>query len=231
MDISAGTGKDLSAVSMALAKGYSGQTTALSRLGAGLDKALLKSGDMEAITAQLSKLFQGQALVAAKTYAGQMAILGVSAQEASEKIGGELINSLITLGGQDGVRTLAVQFENTATAIAEVIAGITDLIGQLTNNAFVKVFGGGLMTTLMSPFNAFRPRGKAAIAKREAKTSANPFDRGLNQRALDFATKIVIQKDKAAKIDKERQQTPSCKECLTLMQSKLQLHLRARSAT
>ena len=74
MDISAGTGKDLSAVSMALSKGYSGQMTALSRLGAGLDKALLKSGDMEAITAKLSELFAGQALVAANTYAGQMAI-------------------------------------------------------------------------------------------------------------------------------------------------------------
>ena len=34
MSVSAGTGKDLTAVSMALAKGYSGQTTALSRLGA-----------------------------------------------------------------------------------------------------------------------------------------------------------------------------------------------------
>jgi hypothetical protein len=99
MDISAGTGKDLSAVSMALAKGFSGQTTALSRLGAGLDKALLASGDMEAITAQLSKLFAGQALTAAKTYSGQMAILQVSAQEASETIGFALINSLIELGG------------------------------------------------------------------------------------------------------------------------------------
>ena len=54
MSVSAGTGKDLTAVSLALAKGYSGQTTALSRLGAGLDKTLLASGDMKAITAKLS---------------------------------------------------------------------------------------------------------------------------------------------------------------------------------
>ena len=131
MDISAGTGKDLSAVSMALAKGYSGQTTALSRLGAGLDKALLKSGDMEAITAQLSKLFAGQALTAAKTYAGQMAILSVSAKEASETIGFALINSLIDLGGQDGAKNLAAQMEATAVATSEVIAGLTVMIGKL----------------------------------------------------------------------------------------------------
>lgn len=201
MDISAGTGKDLSAVSMALAKGYSGQTTALSRLGAGLDKALLKSGDMEAITAQLSKLFSGQALVAAKTYAGQMAILGVASQEASETIGFALINSLIDLGGQEGAKNLASQMEATATATAEVIAGLTVMIGKLKSIPIIKDLGGGF-----SPIgiitNAIRGLGRKSNAAKAAKTDANPFDRGLNNRALDLATKIVKKKKEAAKIDK-----------------------------
>jgi len=201
MDISAGTGKDLSAVSMALAKGYSGQTTALSRLGAGLDKALLKSGDMEAITAQLSKLFAGQAQTAANTYAGQMAILSVSAKEASETIGFALINSLIDLGGQDGAKNLASQMEATAVATSEVIAGLTVMIGQLKSIPILKDLGGGF-----SPIgiitNAIRGLGRKDIAAKASKTDANVFDRGLNNRALDLATKIVAKKKEAAKIDK-----------------------------
>ena len=201
MDISAGTGRDLSAVTLALSKGFSGQTTALSRLGVGLDKALLKSGDMEAITAELSKLFQGQALTAAKTYAGQMAILSVSAKEASETIGFALINSLIDLGGQDGAKTLASQMEATAVATSEVIAGLTVMIGKLKSIPILKDLGGGF-----SPIgiitNAIRGLGRKDIAAKAAKTDANAFDRGLNNRALDLATKIVAKKKEAAKIDK-----------------------------
>lgn len=201
MDISAGTGKDLSAVSMALAKGYSGQTTALSRLGAGLDKALLKSGDMEAITAQLSKLFQGQALTAAKTYAGQMAILSVSAKEASETIGFALINSIVDLGGQDGVKTLASQMEATATATAEVIAGLTTLYAKLNVFPILGKIAGG--TSILSTIvGALRSVGRKSNAAKAAKTDANAFDRGLNNRAVDLATKIVAKKKEAAKIDK-----------------------------
>jgi hypothetical protein len=201
MDISAGTGKDLSAVSMALAKGYSGQTTALSRLGAGLDKALLKSGDMEAITAQLSKLFQGQALTAAKTYAGQMAILSVSAKEASETIGFALINSLIDLGGQDGVKNLAAQMEATATATAEVISGLTVMATKLKALPIIGNIGGS--TSIIGAIvNGLRSLGRAANEAKASKTDANVFDRGLNNRALNLATKIVAKKKEAAKIDK-----------------------------
>ena len=201
MDISAGTGKDLSAVSMALAKGYSGQTTALSRLGAGLDKALLKSGDMEAITAQLSKLFQGQALTAAKTYAGQMAILSVSAKEASETIGFALINSLVDLGGQNGVKNLAAQMEATATATAEVISGLTVMATKLKALPIIGNIGGG--TSILGAItNALRALGRASNEAKASKTDANVFDRGLNNRALNLATKIVAKKKEAAKIDK-----------------------------
>jgi hypothetical protein len=201
MDISAGTGKDLSAVSMALAKGYSGQTTALSRLGAGLDKALLASGDMEAITAQLSKLFAGQALTAAKTYSGQMAILQVSAQEASETIGFALINSIVDLGGQDGVKTLASQMEATATATAEVIAGLTTLYAKLNVFPIIGKIAGG-PSVFSTVLDALRKIGRESNAAKAAKTDANPFDRGLNNRALNLATKIVAKKKEAAKIDK-----------------------------
>jgi len=49
MDISAGTGKSLQAVTEALGKAYDGNISGLSRLGAGIDAAIIKSGNMQAI--------------------------------------------------------------------------------------------------------------------------------------------------------------------------------------
>ena len=206
MDISAGTGKDLSAVSMALAKGYSGQTTALSRLGAGLDKTLLASGDMEAITAQLSKLFAGQAQVAVKTYAGQMAILAVSATEASEVIGFALVDSLAKLSGDEGVKGLATQMESLAQANADVLVGFTDILAKFKIMKNSKPAKGSLLDLIPiigpSLTNILRSRGERVRESKTARSEANPFDRGLSNRALDLATKIVAKKKEAAKIDK-----------------------------
>ena len=206
MDISAGTGKDLSAVSMALAKGYSGQTTALSRLGAGLSKTLLKSGDMEAITAQLSKLFAGQAQAAVKTYAGQMAILGVSAKEASEIIGFALVDSLAKLSGEEGVKGLAMQMEALALANADVLVGFSDILAKFRIMKDSKPSKGSILDLIpiVGPAltGILRSRGERVRAAKTARSEANPFDRGLNNRALNIATKIVAKKKEAAKIDK-----------------------------
>jgi hypothetical protein len=206
MDISAGTGKDLNAVSMALAKGYSGQTTALSRLGAGLDKSLLKSGDMEAITAQLSKLFAGQAQAAVKTYAGQMAILGVAAQEASETIGFALVDSIAKLSGEQGVKGLAMQMESLAQSNADVLIGLTDILAKFQIMKTAKASKGSILDLIPivgpSLSRILRSRGERVREAQTARSEANPFDRGLNNRALELATKIVKKKKEAAKIDK-----------------------------
>ena len=55
LDISAATGKSLTEVSAALSRGFAGNTTGLSRLGAGLSKATLKTGNMEKILAELNQ--------------------------------------------------------------------------------------------------------------------------------------------------------------------------------
>jgi hypothetical protein len=133
LDVSAGTTRDLQTVSVALAKGYSGQTTGLSRLSAGLSKATLKTGDMSVITSILSKKFEGQALEAAKTYAGQMAALGVAVQNTKELIGKGLLDSIALLGGQDGIQTATTQMEGFALEVSNAIYGVAVLIDKLDN--------------------------------------------------------------------------------------------------
>ena len=131
LDIAAGTGKDLGAVSMALAKAYGGQTTALSRLGAGLDKATLKTGDMDVIVGQLTDKFKGQALAAAEGYAGSMDRLAVASANAKEIIGKDLLDAMKLVSGKDGIGGATTAIEGFAAGVGNAIYGVGVLIAKL----------------------------------------------------------------------------------------------------
>ena len=133
LDISAATGKSVEEVSMALAKGFSGQTTALSRLGAGIDKATLASGDMDTIMAELQNKFSGQSKARLETYAGKMDLLKVSAANASETIGKGLLDALSQIGKDKNIGKLGTAFEQIATVIANVIVALGAIIGKIVS--------------------------------------------------------------------------------------------------
>jgi len=130
LDISAATGKSVQEVSAALAKGFTGQTTALSRLGAGIDKATLKTGDMNKIMILLENKFKGQALARLDTYAGKIDLLQGAAARAAETIGEDLLNSISVLSGPKGVQGAADSMENFSTNIGNAIYGFSILIAQ-----------------------------------------------------------------------------------------------------
>jgi hypothetical protein len=94
MDISAGTGKDLKTVTEALGKAFEGTTTGLSRLGGGIDKATLATGDMNEITQMLADTFDGQADAAAKTFGGQLQRLQTAVDNLGEAFGTGLIGNI-----------------------------------------------------------------------------------------------------------------------------------------
>jgi hypothetical protein len=131
LDISAGTGRDLGQVSVALARGFTGQTTGLSRLGAGLSKATLKTGDMNVIVGELTDKFKGQALAAAQGYSGQMDRLTVASNNAKEIIGKDLLDAMSLIAGQDGIGGAASAMENFASQIGDAIYGIGVLTAKL----------------------------------------------------------------------------------------------------
>jgi hypothetical protein len=93
LDVAAGTGKSLEAVSAALGKAYDGNTGALSKLGAGIDAATLKSGDMNAINEKLTATFKGQSDAAADTASGGMKKLQIAADELIEAFGTGLVGA------------------------------------------------------------------------------------------------------------------------------------------
>jgi hypothetical protein len=137
LDVSAGTGKSLDQVVMALSRAYSGNTAGLSRLGAGLDKTLLKSGDLVAITGELNKKFGGQAAVAAASFGGSLNKIKIAADEAKESIGQAIINAIIGQGGDaqnqvEGLTRGIAQFgDMVATAFTFVIPLVKEFFGFL----------------------------------------------------------------------------------------------------
>ena len=97
LDIAAGTGKDLSAVSEALAKAHDGNLGALKKLGVGIDENIIKSKNFDAATAALAKTFEGQATKQAETFQGKMARLTVAFDEAKETVGSYVLDAITPL--------------------------------------------------------------------------------------------------------------------------------------
>ena len=97
LDVAAGSGKSLEAVSNALGKAYEGNTGALGKLGIGLSSAELKTMSFDQITQALASTFANQASVQAETFEGKMARLRVSFDEAKETLGAALLPELTKL--------------------------------------------------------------------------------------------------------------------------------------
>jgi hypothetical protein len=97
IDIAAGSGKSLEAVTNALAKGYDGNTAALGKLGVGISAAELKTMSFDEVTAKLAGTFEGQASTQADTFAGKMARLNVAFSEAKETVGSYVLTAITPL--------------------------------------------------------------------------------------------------------------------------------------
>ena len=93
MNISAGSGKDLETVSVALGKAYNGNLGGLTKLGLALDPNIIKTKDFGLAQAELSKQFGGAAAAAANTYEGQLKRLGTVFSELNETIGYAILNN------------------------------------------------------------------------------------------------------------------------------------------
>ena len=94
LNIAAGTGKELTAVSEALAKAHDGNFGALKRLGVSIDESIIKSKDFDAATAALASTFKDQASIQADTFDGKMRRLSIAFNEGKETIGGFILDAI-----------------------------------------------------------------------------------------------------------------------------------------
>ena len=94
IDVAAGSGKTLEAVTNAMAKAAEGNTASLAKLGIGLTSAQLKTMSMEEITAKLANTFKNQASTQADTFQGKMQRLQIAFDEGKETVGAFILDAI-----------------------------------------------------------------------------------------------------------------------------------------
>ena len=195
LDISAGTGKDLTTVTQGLQKAYLGNNASLGRLGVGLSKAELTSSSFEEIQLRLTELFAGQASSAAESYAGQLNKLTIAGNNAKEVIGKGIIQALTESSGS---------FNNATTDIENYAKAISDLIVDFgrffrLSNAVPSIF-----ELLTDPVSAIKNFDKVAdqidaqIAKQNALAMGkNPIQSGSYLTSQKKITALTKEQSKA----------------------------------
>ncbi len=133
LDISKGAGKSLDQVVQALGKAYDGNTAGLSKLGAGIDKAVLATGNMDTITKDLARTFGGQAQTASQTYQGQLDRLAVGFSELQESFGAGFLNALGKTESKTGdlmqaMEDLQPALEDIGSAAGDVVVELAGLV-------------------------------------------------------------------------------------------------------
>ncbi len=192
LDISAGTGKDLATVTEALGKAYDGNLGALKRIGVPLDENIIKTKDFDAAVKVLSETFAGQADIAANSFAGRMARIKISIDEAKETLGQALLPIL--------EKFAKFATDTLVPALEDFVAGLTGGQPNSVKNAVKDVkgriveFNDGLEKTANTGAYglgvALQQLGQTISDLNKTAFGVSGADSGLKQ-LLDLLTKIT----------------------------------------
>ena len=131
--ISRASGIDLATVTQDLAKGYVGITKGLTKYNTGLTKSELQSKSFSDILSILLKRSAG----AAEDYLGSVSYkldsLGIATSNASEIIGGGLVDAFALIAGGTEASDATTAIELFAKAVAKIEVGTGTAIGAIPN--------------------------------------------------------------------------------------------------
>lgn len=133
IQISRASGVDLATVSEDLAKGYIGVTKGLTKYNTGLTKAELQSKSFSDILGVLLARSAGAAEDYLSSTSYQMNVLSIATGNASEIIGGGLVDAFARIGGGTEASDAAVAIESIAGAIAKITVATGTAIGAIPN--------------------------------------------------------------------------------------------------
>jgi len=129
--ISRASGIDLATVTEDLGKGYVGITKGLVKYNTGLTTAELKSKSFNEILGTILKRSAGAAEDYLDTTAYKFDILSVASSNASEIIGGSLVDAFALIGGGTEASDAAAAIETIATALSKIIVQSGRTIGVI----------------------------------------------------------------------------------------------------
>lgn len=223
--ISRASGIDLATVSEDLAKGYVGITKGLAKYNTGLTKTELSTKSFNEILGTLLKQSAGAAEAYLGTTAYSMDVLGVATSNASEIIGGGLVDAFAAIGGGTEASDAAYVIEKIATAIAGVTKATGGAIGviptllqklkSLPKEIFMGFAGaqaGVKLTPTPKPTKTASEISKEEQAKRLAKLEADAAKRAKDLAILQ--NKQLANAKKQAELEKKRQLAEKAKLAL-----------------
>ena len=175
IDVAAGSGKSLEAVSNALGKAYEGNSASLAKLGIGISAADLKTMSFDETTALLAETFGGQASIQADTYEGKIARLSLTFNEAKETAGAfvlealtplvdflvsKAIPTLSNLGSEVGSKLTPI-FSNISNFVTETLIPSFTALYEYVNKYIVPIFKVALTPVLQGVKSVFGAIGDA----------------------------------------------------------------------
>lgn len=139
IDVAAGSGKSLEAVTNAMSKAAEGNAGSLAKLGIGLSAAELKTMSMEEITAKLSETFGGQAAEKADTFAGKMDVLKNAFNEGKETVGSFVLDA-ITPMVSGFIKNVIPAIQNLAENLGPKLTPIFEFLGKYIKEVLIPTF-------------------------------------------------------------------------------------------
>jgi hypothetical protein len=181
LDIAAGSGKSLEAVSNALGKAVEGNSASLGKLGVGLSAAELKTMSFDEVTKALSKTFAGQANIQADTFAGKMERLNIAINEGKETVGAfvlDAITPMITILVNDVIprigefassigQNLAPVFKDFTAFFTDTLVPIFRVWWELLSTIIIPGIIKTVTPIVQGLFSAFSSIAKAIKANEE----------------------------------------------------------------
>lgn len=139
LDISAGSGQDLSTVVFDLNQAWVGNVKGLRKYNIGLTAAEMKTRSFEEILSALTKNYRGAATTAANTYRGKVDALNIAFGNMQETVGKGIIDALGTLAADRSIDTVIAKVDLLALALADTVRGIGNVGRAIeTNMPFLK---------------------------------------------------------------------------------------------
>lgn len=127
LNVSAGSGENLTTVANDLSNAFIGNTKGLKKYKLGLSQTELSTMSFADITARLNDQFAGQMQANLDTYAGKMSLLKVAFDNMQETIGKGLLDAFAILGGNQGIGGTTTAMEKFGDAVADVTRGVATL--------------------------------------------------------------------------------------------------------
>jgi len=186
VDVSAGTGKDLSDVVNVLSRAMAGSRRGLLSLGTGIDETTLKSGKLTTIFGQLMKRFNGANMAQIGTKARMAADASVIISRAMESIG-----------------------ERVTNVVASTIVDLGKLwdIGVKFKEAFFAEnqkapLGGSMFMGKRIGWTASRPKGIAGVDAKKKELTLNQYLTQQDKKAATAKKQLNTEKAKSLQLTK-----------------------------